>query len=166
VIVVDLAYTATGADPAERLAAWQETVNRVFLRLAIAPLPAPGGRFSGSVISRDWGELRVWQVTGTPMSAVRDQRHIRLSGCDDYLLISVRQVHRLFAAEGLTFGSWVREQRLRRCRDDLADPRHCHHTVAEIAARWGFRSPAHFTRAFQSRYGITPADYRRRASSA
>jgi len=74
--------------------------------------------------------------------------------------VSVRQVHRLFAREGLTFGGWVREQRLRRCRDDLADPRLGHLAVAEIAARWGFRSAAHFTRAFQARYGVTPTGHR------
>jgi AraC-like DNA-binding protein len=70
--------------------------------------------------------------------------------------VSVRQLHRLFASEGLTFGGWVREQRLRRCRDDLADQRLGHLSIAEIAARWGFRSAAHFTRTFQARYGITP----------
>jgi AraC-like DNA-binding protein len=75
--------------------------------------------------------------------------------------VSVRQLHRLFAREGLTFGGWVREQQLRRCRDDLTDPRHAHLTVAEVAARWGFRSAAHFCRAFEARYGITPSGCRR-----
>jgi AraC-like DNA-binding protein len=65
--------------------------------------------------------------------------------------VSVRQLHRLFAREGLTFARWVRDQRLRRCADDLADERLRHLTIAEIAARWGFRSPAHFTRAFRAR---------------
>jgi transcriptional regulator GlxA family with amidase domain len=74
--------------------------------------------------------------------------------------VSVRQLHRLFAREGLTFGGWVLEQRLRRCRDDLTDPRHSHLTVAEVAGRWGFRSAAHFCRAFESRYGITPSGCR------
>jgi AraC-like DNA-binding protein len=78
--------------------------------------------------------------------------------------VSVRQVHRLFAGEGTTFGGWVREQRLRRCRDDLADPRLGHLTVAEIATRWGFRSAAHFTRAFHARYGTTPAELRSHAT--
>jgi AraC-like DNA-binding protein len=53
------------------------------------------------------------------MSAVRVQRHIRSSACDDYLL------------------------------------------ALHIATRWGFRSQAHFTRAFHARYGITPAELRR-----
>jgi len=76
--------------------------------------------------------------------------------------VSVRQLHRLFALDGLTFGHWIREQRLRRCRDDLADPRVSHLSIADVAARWGFRSAAHFSRVFRARYGVTPAEYRRR----
>jgi AraC-like DNA-binding protein len=75
--------------------------------------------------------------------------------------VSARQLHRIFAREGLTFGGWAREQRLRRCYDDLTDPALAHLTVAEIAARWGFRSAAHFGRAFQARYGTTPGSHRR-----
>jgi AraC-like DNA-binding protein len=32
-----------------------------------------------------------------------------------------------------------------------------HLPVSEIAGRWGFRSTAHFTRAFSARFGVTPA---------
>jgi AraC-like DNA-binding protein len=320
VIVVDIAFATAEVDPAGRLAAWRELVNRVFLPLAITPLPEAGrpGEFSGSVTGGDWGGLRVWRVRATPMSAVRAQRHIRSSASDDYLLalhvngiahavqddrrvtlgpgdfalfdptrpysitfggagtfehviyqvprasldvrrlardttalavraasstgrlvspylqtlaqtarpggdppgqafidagldlaasalravadppgqpdlrrrslagelkryaltylgdpelspqaaarasyISVRQLHRLFAADGTSFTAWVREQRLRRCRNDLASQQLSHRAIAEIATRWGFRSPAHFTRAFRARYGITPAELRR-----
>ena len=75
--------------------------------------------------------------------------------------ISVRQLHRLFEREGVSFGAWLLEQRLRRCRDDLADASLSHGAVAEVAARWGFRSTAHFTRVFHARYGTTPAALRR-----
>lgn len=75
--------------------------------------------------------------------------------------ISVRQLHRLFAQEGVSFGAWLREQRLRRCRDDLLDQHLTRRSVSEIAARWGFRSAAHFSRAFRARYGFTPAELRR-----
>ena len=321
---MDIAFATTEVDPAGRLAAWQDLVNRVFLPLAITPLPGQDGpgEFGGSVVSGDWGGLRVWRVSATPMSAVRAERHIRSSACDDYLLalhvsgsahafqddrrvtlgpgdfalfdptrpyaitfrgtgtfehliyqvprasldarrlprnttalavraassagrlvspylrtlaqpapagsnppaqafidagldlaasalrtvigpagqldlrrralagqlkgyalahlgdpalspdaaarasyISVRQLHRLFAHDGTSFGAWVREQRLRRCRDDLASQQLSHRAIAEIAAHWGFRSPAHFTRAFRARYGITPAELRRTARS-
>jgi len=74
--------------------------------------------------------------------------------------ISVRQLHRLFAREGLSFAAWAREQRLRRCRDDLADPRLRHLAISGIAERWGYRSQAHFTRAFSARFGVTPREFR------
>ena len=80
--------------------------------------------------------------------------------------ISARQFHRLFAADGTSFAAWVREQRLRRCRDDLASQQLSHRAIAEIATRRGFRSPAHFTRAFRARYGITPAGLRRTTRTA
>jgi len=75
--------------------------------------------------------------------------------------VSVRRLHRLFADDGLTFSRWIIEQRLRRCRDDLADPRLRDLTTAEIAARRGFRSAAHFSRALRERHGVTPVSYRR-----
>lgn len=74
---------------------------------------------------------------------------------------SVRQLHRLFAADGVTFGDWVREQRLKQCRDDLADPRLRDLSIAEIAARRGFGSAAYFSRSFRARYGCTPGTIRR-----
>jgi AraC-like DNA-binding protein len=77
--------------------------------------------------------------------------------------VSVRQLHRLFAAEGVTFGGFVREARLSRCREDLADPRLAEHPIAEVAARNGYRSAAHFTRTFSARYGITPREFRAQA---
>lgn len=76
--------------------------------------------------------------------------------------VSARQLHRLFA-EGQSFGAWVHEQRLRRCRDDLADAGLGHLAIGEIAERWGYRSAAHFTRAFAVRFGVTPRDFRRTA---
>ena len=317
-IGVDLAFATGQVDPPDRLAAWRELVNRVFLPLAITPLARGdrSGAFRASVTGRGLGGVQVWLIEGSPMSAVRARPHIEASGDDDYLLalhvqgsahgaqdgrevtlgpgdfalfdssrpysisftgpgvfrhvvfqvprasleargatgavtarrvpaasragqlvspylrtlaragarpqdpgevfvdagldlaagalrtvagganlaglrrvppgrklrdhalahlgdpglspeavalacyVSVRQLHRVFAREGLTFGGWVREQRLRRCRDDLADPRLRHLTAGQIAARWGFRSAAHFTRAFRARYGVTPASRR------
>ena len=79
--------------------------------------------------------------------------------------VSVRQLHRVFAAEGTTFGAFLREERLRRCRQDLSDPSLAREPIAAIAARWGCRSPAHFTRIFTARYGVTPRAFRRTAGA-
>ncbi len=85
---MDIAFATGEVEPPERLAVWRDLVNRVFLPLAITPLPGNGhaGEFSGSVTGSDWGGLRVWHVKATPMWAVRAQRHIDSSARDDYLL--------------------------------------------------------------------------------
>jgi AraC-like DNA-binding protein len=74
--------------------------------------------------------------------------------------VSVRQLHRLFAAAGTTFCSFLREARLSRCREDLADPRLGHLPIAKIAARRGCSNAAHFSRMFTARYGSTPRAFR------
>jgi hypothetical protein len=85
---VDLAFATSQVDPPDRLAAWRELVNRVFLPLAITPIAGQRdpGAFEASVTARTLGGMRVWRVTGSPMSAVRARRHIEASGHDDYLL--------------------------------------------------------------------------------
>ncbi|WP_433288217.1 helix-turn-helix domain-containing protein [Pseudonocardia sp. CA-142604] len=79
--------------------------------------------------------------------------------------MSIRQLHRLFAEDGTTFGTWLRNERLQHCYADLTDPALLHLPVADIAQRWGYRSPAHFSRAFGDRYGTTPRNVRRRAGT-
>jgi AraC-like DNA-binding protein len=80
--------------------------------------------------------------------------------------MSARHLHRLFEREQETFGGWLRAERLVRCRRDIADPRLGEIPIAEIAARWGFRSPAHFTRAFSARFGLSPREHRAGATGA
>jgi AraC-like DNA-binding protein len=75
--------------------------------------------------------------------------------------ISPRYLHKLFQQEGRTVAGWVRQRRLERCRHDLADPRLAGRPINAIAARWGFASPAHFSQAFRSTYGISPREFRK-----
>ena len=77
--------------------------------------------------------------------------------------VSVRTLYSAVDGLGLTLAAHIRNRRLARCYDDLvlgAAP------VAEIGARWGFPNPAHFSRAFQQRYGMPPSRLRRRLSSS
>jgi AraC-like DNA-binding protein len=75
--------------------------------------------------------------------------------------LSVRYVHRLWAQESPeTLGRHILRRRLERCRAELADPRR---TVTEIAVRWGFRSPAHFSRAYRAHFGVAPREHRQAA---
>ncbi|MFJ5215792.1 helix-turn-helix domain-containing protein [Streptomyces sp. NPDC088354] len=77
--------------------------------------------------------------------------------------ISVRYLHLLFRGEDMTVGRWVQHLRLEACRDDLSRPELAGATVAAIAQRRGFASPAHFSRIFRAAYGMTPGEWRCRA---
>ncbi len=80
--------------------------------------------------------------------------------------ISKRTLHKLFEDQELTVSAWVRERRLRQCARDLRDPDLAGMPVASVAARWGLRDPARFSRVFRARFGATPRDYRRRHLAA
>lgn len=74
--------------------------------------------------------------------------------------MSPRYVHMLFAQIGVSASSWIRVQRLERCRDDLHSRAYRDCSIAEIAYTWGFTDPSHFTRIFRQQYGLGPREYR------
>jgi AraC-like DNA-binding protein len=78
--------------------------------------------------------------------------------------ISLRYLHKLFEAEAVTVGDWVRRRRLERCRQDLLDPVLRDRPVAAIAGRWGLLNAAHFNRTFRVTYGLPPAEFRLRST--
>ena len=69
------------------------------------------------------------------------------------------RLYRLFAPVGGVAG-YIREARLRRCYDELAQrgvpgrPRR----VIDVAMRWGFGSQSHFSRLFRQTFGVCPGD--------
>lgn len=69
--------------------------------------------------------------------------------------VSVRTVHLAFSESGHTVARWVRQQRLERCRRELANPSDST-TVTAVAFRWGFNDASHFSRAFKQEFGIPP----------
>ncbi|MEU3860115.1 helix-turn-helix domain-containing protein [Streptomyces sp. NPDC028722] len=80
--------------------------------------------------------------------------------------ISLRYLQLLFQEENTSPALWIRNERLARCRDDLADPRTAHLTVAGVAERWGLDSASHFSKLFRERYGLTPREWRRQSLSS
>lgn len=102
---------------------------------------------------------------------VRITRHIRDHLYDPTLSpavlasrhgISLRYLHRLFEATGTGIAGWIREERLKRCYNDLTAPEHKHRTITEIALSAGFNDAAHFSRLFTAAYGMTARELRRR----
>ena len=79
--------------------------------------------------------------------------------------ISVRHLHRLFAAKSCTVAEWIRERRLERCRTDLSDPHLRERNITDIALSWGFSDSAHFSHCFKKEFGVSPREFRSNASS-
>jgi AraC-like DNA-binding protein len=75
--------------------------------------------------------------------------------------ISIRYLHRLFESEDTSVSSFIRVERLKKAAGELADPTLRHLDLKSIAARSGFGGADQFSRAFKTRYGMTPRDYRR-----
>jgi acetamidase/formamidase/AraC-like DNA-binding protein len=74
--------------------------------------------------------------------------------------ISERYLQKLFEGSGDNFTHYVRERRLQRAWADLANPAEAHHTISEIAYRYGFADSAHFSRTFRHRFGLSPREFR------
>ncbi len=80
--------------------------------------------------------------------------------------LSLRHLQKLFEAAGSSFGDYVRQRRLERCRLDLMNPLYTGDSVTSICFRWGFSDTSGFSRAFSERFGQPPRRYRRKIASA
>lgn len=74
--------------------------------------------------------------------------------------ISTRYLDRIFAETGMTVRQHLMELRLGRASVQLREPHMMSATIADIAKRNGFVSPAHFARAFKARYRYSPKEWR------
>lgn len=74
---------------------------------------------------------------------------------------SKRTLHRVFAQQGLSIGKYILERRLDRCAaafDNETDLQ----KISAVAFTWGFNDVSHFSRAFKSRFGVSPKGFRNR----
>lgn len=78
--------------------------------------------------------------------------------------VSRATLFRLFQGQGGVRG-FIMEQRLRASLRTLVDPSTRASPVSQIAYRFGFASPSHFTRVFRERFGVTPTEAREAAGS-
>jgi AraC-like DNA-binding protein len=75
--------------------------------------------------------------------------------------LSTGHLHEVFhRVTGATVGDYIRNQRLERCRRDLADQSLRHHSITSIAHRWGFSEASSLSRAFRRAYQTSPRRYR------
>ncbi len=71
-----------------------------------------------------------------------------------------RYINELFNQEGTSLMRYVWSRRIDQCRIALGDPDCKGMTIIEIAHRWCFNDPAHFSRAFKQKCGMSPSAYR------
>lgn len=74
--------------------------------------------------------------------------------------LSLRALHRVFAATGDTFASTLMRLRLDEAARMLQSRRFDSLAIADIALRCGFADPSHFARAFQRARGMSPRAFR------
>ncbi|MBL4802390.1 MAG: helix-turn-helix domain-containing protein [Emcibacter sp.] len=74
--------------------------------------------------------------------------------------ISLRYLHSVFEETNWTIASWIKEQRLLKCRQALQDPNQNKLSVTQIAFTWGFNDASHFSRAYKKRFFRTPSEDR------
>ena len=77
------------------------------------------------------------------------------------LFVSTRHLHAVCAEDGRSVARTIRERRLHRCLEDLADPSRAAVPVSAIALRWGFANATRFGQLVKGATGRTPVAYRR-----
>lgn len=74
--------------------------------------------------------------------------------------LSVRRLNEIFAKQNQSVGTLIRSMRLDAAAADLKDRRFNHQSISDIAFRFGFSSPQHFSTAFRSVFNCSPRAYR------
>ncbi|WP_328951329.1 helix-turn-helix domain-containing protein [Streptomyces sp. NBC_00184] len=77
--------------------------------------------------------------------------------------ISVRHLHALFRASGVTVSDHVRRRWLEVIRQDLVDPALAHLPAYVLAARRGLAEASHFSKVFRAEFGLSPRTVREQA---
>ena len=78
--------------------------------------------------------------------------------------ISERYLHRLASLRGESLGSLVQRRRLDAARALLESAACDTQSIASVAYQCGFNDPAHFSRVFRQRFGLSPRQSRKRGT--
>ena len=76
--------------------------------------------------------------------------------------VSGRYVRMLFESDGTSLTEFIRDERLKRARSMLLNPRFATRKIAEVAYEAGFNDLSYFNRAFRRRFGQSPSAMRDR----
>jgi AraC-like DNA-binding protein len=115
------------------------------------------------VILTDQSDSTKWRSAAATLFRAKNYiaRHLGNDELDAFAIaaathVSVKHLQRLFNRDGVPMMRYVWQARLERAERLLRASTVRPVSVQEIAYRCGFRSPAHFSRAFKERYGVSP----------
>jgi AraC-like DNA-binding protein len=74
--------------------------------------------------------------------------------------ISVRYLHKLFVDAEHPIAEWIWLRRLEKARQAIECSSVTGQSITQIAYTWGFGDPAHFSRAFKAKFGVSPSALR------
>lgn len=109
-------------------------------------------------ISQTQPNSRMTEITEKAMELIRQDLYsnatindiARVLGISErYLQLSFRSI------VGESPKQWILSERLRRARDELS-----RYSISELAERYGFSSPSHFSIAFKRRFGAPPKHFK------
>jgi AraC-like DNA-binding protein len=118
-------------------------------------------------------ELRGTSSTLSLREALRDRikayvdrnlhdSHLSVDSVARALSCSRRHLYNAFSNEHEGIAGYVLARRLDAARRAFEDPRHKDQSITAIAFNAGFKSSAHFCRAFTTRFGCSPREWRHR----
>ncbi|WP_052810533.1 helix-turn-helix domain-containing protein [Variovorax paradoxus] len=102
-----------------------------------------------------------WQRLVACIEAHLGDAELSVDAIAKELGISKRLTHRLFEMQRTQYGTYLKNRRLERAKEELSNRRLDHLSVSEIAYRNGFGDASHFSRCFRSHFGTPPGAYRR-----
>lgn len=146
--LADGSISPDDADLAEHVI---DLIRRLYLDLDASPASHPRSRRDLFLQAKAYLQAHLGDPTLNPEQVAK--------AC----FVSTRYLHRVFAGEGRTVSEWIRTERLEHCRRDLLDPALAHHSISNIATRWGLPSAPHFSRLFHRAYGMPPREFRAEA---
>lgn len=90
------------------------------------------------------------------------QPHLTLPWLGGQMMLSTRQLQRVFSDQGTSFSRVVREKRLKYVIEMLKVRKKAvaNDTICELAFDAGFRDISNFNRAFKAQYGKAPREYK------
>lgn len=116
------------------------------IELLAAALQSPGRPADGALATRAAAEAYIERQLRDPS--------LSPSTVAAGVGVSLRSLHRSFQDTPDSVSGVIRRRRLVRARDDLL----AGESVGQVARRWQFADPSHFSRVFKRQFGLSPRD--------